>query len=53
MFKKRKKLLFCKLFVYMKKTTNKSPDKIRSIHGLKNIKFDLNPLNYMCFITKR
>lgn len=37
----------------MKKTTKLSPDKNRSIYELRNIKFDLNPLNYMCFITKR
>ena len=35
----------------MKKTTNISPDKGRSPFEGKKIKFDLNPVNYQCFIS--
>ena len=35
----------------MQKTTNISPDKSRPIQTANKIKFDLNPMNYQCFIS--
>ncbi len=35
----------------MQKTTNISPDPTRPNQTPNKIKFDLNPMNYQCFIS--
>jgi len=43
----------CKIIILykMKETTDLFTDKTRTIHQVNKIKFDLNPLNYRCFIS--